>query len=169
MPFSGTRTAPGRTILPLLTGFCLLWSGCSRPSKPDESERPRPRVAVLEVQQRDVPVYREWIGTLEGAVNAEIRAQITGYLIAQYYREGSRVRRGEGLFEVDPRPLKAELSQALAALAQAKAAQVKAEQDECRNLVLYDRQVISAQERDRFVEAADAARAETAARQAVVD
>ncbi len=144
-------------------------AGCSRKPEPTAKEEAPPQVSVLEVLRRDVPIERVWIGTLEGAVNAEIRAQVSGYLISQAYREGAQVKRGELLFTVDARPLEAEYSQALAALARARAAQVKAEQDECRNLLLYDRSVISAQERDRFVEAADAARAETLAQQAVVD
>ncbi len=143
-------------------------AGCSRKPEP-VAEGPPPQVAVLEVVRRDVPIERVWIGTVEGAVNAEIRAQVSGYLISQAYREGARVKRGQLLFTVDARPLEAEYGQALASLARARAAQVKAEQDECRNLLLFDRSVISAQERDRFVEAAAATRAETLAQQAVVD
>jgi len=81
------------------------------------------------VEQRDVPVYREWIGTLEGMVNAAIRARVTGYLLTQNYSEGSFVRKGQLLFEIDPRPFDAALGQALGQLAQTKGqlAQAKAQ------------------------------------------
>ena len=79
-----------------------------------------PEVEVVQVTQQDVPVYREWIGTLDGMVNAEIKAQVTGYLMKQVYTEGSLVREGQPLFEIDPRPFQAALDQAKAAVAQAE-------------------------------------------------
>ena len=79
-----------------------------------------PGVEVVQVTQQDVPVYREWIGTLDGMVNAEIKAQVTGYLMKQVYTEGSLVREGQPLFEIDPRPFQAALDQAKAAVAQAE-------------------------------------------------
>jgi membrane fusion protein (multidrug efflux system) len=79
-----------------------------------------PGVEVVRVTQQDVPVYREWIGTLDGMVNAEIKAQVTGYLMKQVYTEGSLVREGQPLFEIDPRPFQAALDQAKATLAQAE-------------------------------------------------
>jgi membrane fusion protein (multidrug efflux system) len=84
---------------------------------------------VVQVEQRDVPVYREWIGTLDGMVNAAIRAQVTGYLLRQNYSEGSFVRKGQLLFEIDPRPFQAVVDQAQGQLAQANAqvAQAKAQ------------------------------------------
>jgi RND family efflux transporter MFP subunit len=82
---------------------------------------PPPIVEVATVEQRDVPVYGEWIGTLTGQVNADIKAQVTGYLLTKKYKEGSYVRKGELLFEIDPRPFQAALDQAKAQLAQAKA------------------------------------------------
>jgi membrane fusion protein (multidrug efflux system) len=82
---------------------------------------PLPTVEVATVEQRDVPVYGEWIGTLTGQVNADIRAQVTGYLLKQNYKEGSYVRKGELLFEIDPRPFQAALDQAKAQLDQAQA------------------------------------------------
>jgi membrane fusion protein, multidrug efflux system len=80
-----------------------------------------PTVEVAQVQQEDVPVYGEWIGTLDGLVNADVRAQVTGYLQKQGYQEGSFVRRGQLLFQIDPRPFQAALDQAQGQLAQAKA------------------------------------------------
>ena len=80
---------------------------------------PRPLdVEVVKVQQEDVPVYSEWIGTTEGLVNADIKAQVTGYLLRQDYKEGSFVKKGELLFEIDPRPFQAVLDQANGQLAQ---------------------------------------------------
>lgn len=80
-----------------------------------------PEVQVLQVQQQDVPIIHEWIGTLDGLVNADVRAEVTGYLLMQGYQEGSFVKKGQLLFEIDPRPFKAALDQAEGQLAQAKA------------------------------------------------
>jgi RND family efflux transporter MFP subunit len=80
-----------------------------------------PDVEVLQVQQEDVPIIHEWIGTLDGLVNADVRAQVTGYLMIQGYEEGAFVKKGQLLFEIDPRPFQAALDQAQGQLAQAKA------------------------------------------------
>lgn len=64
----------------------------------------KPEVEVATVEQRDIPIEREWIGTLDGMVNAAIKAEVTGYLMRQNYTEGSFVRQGQLLFEIDPRP-----------------------------------------------------------------
>src|SRR5215469_10946587 len=66
-------------------------------------------VEVVKVEQEDVPIYGEWIGTLDGLVNADVRAQVTGYLMKQAYQEGSSVKKGQLLFEIDPRPFQAAL------------------------------------------------------------
>jgi membrane fusion protein, multidrug efflux system len=78
-----------------------------------------PDVEVVSVEQKDLPVYREWIGTLDGLVNAAIRSQVTGYLLTQNYSEGSFIKKGQLLFEIDPRPLQAAVDQAKGQLAQA--------------------------------------------------
>lgn len=89
-----------------------------RSSKPAQAA-PRPLdVAVVQVEQRDVPIYSEWIGTTDGMVNADIKAQVTGYLLRQNYKEGSFVKKGELLFEIDPRPFQAALDQANGQVAQ---------------------------------------------------
>ena len=90
-------------------------------AKPTAQVRPVPVVQVAPVEQRDVPVYGEWIGTLAGLVNADVKAQVTGYLVTQNYKEGSLVKKGQLLFEIDPRPFQAALDQAEGQLAQAKA------------------------------------------------
>jgi len=86
-----------------------------------------PVVEVVKVQQQDVPIYAEWIGTMDGLVNADVRAQVTGYLMKQGYQEGSFVRQGQLLFQIDPRPFQAALDQAQGQLAQAKAMLANAE------------------------------------------
>jgi membrane fusion protein, multidrug efflux system len=78
-------------------------------------------VLVAQVQQQDVPIYGEWIGTLDGLTNADVRAQVTGYIMRQAYQEGAFVKKGQLLFEIDPRPFQAALDQAEGQLAQAKA------------------------------------------------
>jgi len=90
----------------------------SRTNKPVQAA-PKPLdVEVVQVKQEDVPVYSEWIGTTEGLVNAEIKAQVTGYLLRQDYQEGSFVKKGQLLFEIDPRPFQAALDQANGQVAQ---------------------------------------------------
>lgn len=84
-------------------------------------------VLVAQVEKKDVPIYREWIGTLDGLVNADVRAQVTGYIMKQAYLEGAYVRKGDLLFQIDPRPFQAALDQAQGQLAQAKAALANAE------------------------------------------
>src|SRR5712671_3476391 len=80
-----------------------------------------PDVQVVLVEQKDVPIFGEWIGTLDGFTNADVRAQVTGYLLRQGYQEGAFVKKGQLLFEIDPRPFQAALDQAEGQLAQAKA------------------------------------------------
>jgi RND family efflux transporter MFP subunit len=80
-----------------------------------------PDVEVVQVEQKDVPIYGEWIGTLDGFTNADVRAQVTGYLMRQAYQEGAFVKTGQLLFQIDPRPFQAALDQAAGQLAQAKA------------------------------------------------
>jgi membrane fusion protein (multidrug efflux system) len=89
-----------------------------RSTKPAQAA-PRPlEVEVVQVEQREVPIYSEWIGTTDGMVNADIKAQVTGYLLRQNYKEGSLVKKGELLFEIDPRPFQAALEQANGQVAQ---------------------------------------------------
>jgi len=94
-----------------------------------ETKQSPPEVQVSAVEQRDVPIYHEWIGTLDGMVNAAIRAQVTGYLLTQNYSEGSFVKKGQLLFEIDPRPFQAALDQAQGQLSMARGqlAQAKAQ------------------------------------------
>ena len=83
-----------------------------RTMKPRRASPAPPQVDVVQVQQQDVPIYSEWIGTTDGMVNADIRAQVSGYLLRKAYTEGALVKKGQLLFEIDPRPLQAVLNQA---------------------------------------------------------
>src|ERR1700733_189829 len=103
----------------LLAGLLLIF--LTRSGAKASVQAPPPIVEVATVEKRDVPVYGEWIGTLNGQVNADVKAQGTGYLLTRKYKEGAYVRKGELLFEIDPRPFQAALDQAKAQLAQAKA------------------------------------------------
>lgn len=105
-------------LLPI-AAMLLVSTGCERTSKAAIAPKPF-EVLVANVQQKDVPLYREWIGTVDGFVNAEIKAQVSGYLVKQDYTEGSFVRQGQLLFQIDPRPFQAELDQAEARLAQSE-------------------------------------------------
>jgi membrane fusion protein (multidrug efflux system) len=101
----------------LLCGTLVL-GGCSK-EKP--APPPPPAVEVTAVVQKDVPIYKEWVGALDGNINAVIRPQVTGYLIKQNYREGEMVKKGQVLFEIDPRTFQASLDQAKGQLAQQQA------------------------------------------------
>lgn len=96
-------------------------------------------VEVVPVEQKDVPIYAEWIGTLDGYTNADVRAQVTGYILRQDYQEGSFVKKGQLLFEIDPRPFQAALDQAEGQLAQAKATLANAEAVQGRTQLDVDR------------------------------
>lgn len=142
-----------------------------------------PAVEVAQVEQKDVPVYGEWIGTLDGLVNADVKAEVTGYLSRQDYREGSFVRKGQLLFEIDPRPFQAALDQAQAQLAQAKAQlgnaqanQVKAQLDVDRYTPLATVEAVSQQDLDNAVQnnlaakaAVETAKAQIQSAQAAVE
>ena len=102
----------------LLSAISFQLTSCGRNSA-GAAETTPPEVEVVAVEQKDIPVYREWIGTLDGQVNAAIRSQVTGYLLTQGYSEGSFVKKGQLLFQIDPRPLHAAVDQAQSQLAQA--------------------------------------------------
>ncbi len=114
-------------LLPALAGFAilLLSAGCSATAKAPGGFPP-PAVDVVTVEQKDIPIAREWIGTLDGYVNAPIKAQVTGYLLKQDYTEGSFVKKGQLLFEIDPRPFQAAVDQSEGQLAQANGQRAQA-------------------------------------------
>ena len=97
----------------------VLFTGCG---KAPASSGPPPAlpVSVVQIEASEVPVSNEWVGTMDGYVNAQIQPQANGYLIRQNYREGAKVAKGQVLFEIDPRPFQAALDQAKGQLAQAQ-------------------------------------------------
>src|SRR6516162_5584081 len=99
-----------RALLALLLVGALLSTGCSR--KPAQVAPNTPEVLVTTVQPRDVPRVLERVATLDGFINANINAQVQGYIISRDYQEGSLVRKGDLLFKIDPRPFEAALGQA---------------------------------------------------------
>jgi len=115
--FSKRKILISATIV--VIAIITVWLFAAARSNKSAQAAPRPLdVEVVHVAQQDVPVYSEWIGTTDGLVNAEIKAQVTGYLLRQIYKEGSFVTKGQLLFEIDPRPFQAELDQAHGQLAQ---------------------------------------------------
>jgi membrane fusion protein (multidrug efflux system) len=132
-------------------------------------------VLVVQVEQKDVPIYGEWIGTLDGLTNADVRAQVTGYLLRQGYQEGAFVKKGQLLFEIDPRPFKAaldqaegQLAQAKALLANAKAVQGRTQLDVDRYTPLAKEQAASQQDLDNAVQNNLAAKASVATAEAQI-
>src|ERR1700723_1276578 len=118
-----------------------------------------PVVEVVQVEQKDVPIFGEWIGTLDGLVNADVRAQVTGYLLRQGYQEGAFVKKGELLFEIDPRPFQAavdqaqgQLEQATPTLAKTEAVQGRTQLDVERYTPLAKEQAASQQDLDNAVQ-----------------
>src|SRR5436190_9084454 len=142
-------------------------TGCSR--KPAQTAPPPPEVLVTTVKPEDVPRIRERVATLDGFINANINAQVQGYIISRGYTEGSVVKKGDLLFQIDPRPFQAALAQAKGTLAKDKANQAKTDADEKRALDLFQKKVISDQERDTAIAAAGSNRANVEADEAAVD
>ena len=118
------KIAGSGVLLLLIAGAAVVISRYRNPTKESPAQPPEVRVAVVE--QRDLPIEHEWIGTLDGLVNADIRAQVTGYLLRQDYKEGSFVHQGQLLFEIDSRPFEAAVTQASGQYEQAKAQLVQA-------------------------------------------
>ena len=121
--------------------------------------QPPPDVLVADVKQQDVPIYGEWIGTLAGQVNANVQAQVSGYLLKRDYQEWANVRTGQLLFEIDPRPFQAaldqaegQLAQAIAQLANAEAVQHRDQLDVERYAPLAKEQAASQQDLDHPAE-----------------
>ena len=157
-----TTTAWATPLIILTT--CL--TACSR--KAEQAGPPPPTVVVATVTRRDVPVIKEGVATLDGSINANINAQVQGYIVSRDYKEGSGVKKGDLLFRIDPRPFEASLAQAKATLAKDRAMQLKASADQMRAMQLFMGKVISAQERDAAVAAAESNKANVDAGEAAV-
>ena len=121
------------------------------------------------VETRDVPMYGEWVATLDGYVNAEIRPQVAGYIIKQNYAEGSLVRKGQVLFEIDPRPFQATLDRAKGDLAQAQAQLGKSTLDVERDTPLAEARAIAKSQLDNEVQAKLGAQAAVESAKAAVE
>src|ERR1700678_1925984 len=180
---------PLPALLFLAAGLLVTATGCS--SKTNAAAAPAPpEVKVVEVEQKDVPIYQEWIGTLDGLVNADIKAEVSGYLLEQAYAEGSFVKKGQLLFQIDPRPFQAalelaqgqeaqaegQLAQARAQLAQAEAQVTVAQANQRRTQLDVDRyiplaqqQAITTQDLDNATQNNLAAKAQVQSAQAQVE
>lgn len=118
-----------RLILAAPLAFCaLILDGCGgKPAAAGPAAYPPPDVEVVPVAQENVLIHSEWVATIDGSVNAQIQPQVTGYVVRQNYQEGAFVRKGQVLFEIDPRPMQAVLDQAKAQVAQAESQVTQAE------------------------------------------
>ena len=153
-------------VLGLLLVAGFLVDGCSRKSA--QVVPGAPEVLVTTVVPKDVPRVLERVATLDGFINANINAQVQGYIVSRDYKEGSVVKKGDQLFQIDSRPYEAALAQAKGTLAKDKANLTKAEADEKRAVDLFNKKVISDQERDTAIAAAGSSRANVEADEAAV-
>jgi RND family efflux transporter MFP subunit len=160
-----------KAILAGFIGAALLSSllGCSNGNVRAAAPPPPPVVEVAPVIQKDVPVQGEWVGTLEGYVNAQIQPQVSGYLIRQDYQEGGFVRKGQLLFEIDPRPFQAVLDQAKGQLAQAQAQMANAELNVKRDIPEAEAHAIPQSQLDTDTQTLRAAKASVEADQAALE
>lgn len=143
-------------------------AGC-RKEETVQAPPPPPEVEVVAAQTRDVPILAEWIGVADGLVNAKIRAQVGGYLLRQNYKEGSLVKKGDLLFEIDPRPFVAALAKAEAQLAQARSQQATTDLYVKRYEPLVKQGAISRQQYDDAVQNDLSAKAGVQSAQAAVE
>jgi membrane fusion protein (multidrug efflux system) len=158
------RRVPAVVVAAVLSAL----TACS-PSEKNAGPPAPPEVLVIAAAARDVPVYREWVGTLDGSENAQIRARVVGYLLKREYQEGSRVKEGDELFQLDARPFEASLAEAKSQLEQGKAVQIASQSDADRNKELFNRKVISEQEFTNKTQQNDANIAKVGALQAAVE
>jgi RND family efflux transporter MFP subunit len=168
VPTSGALITP--ISLSLLFAVSLLNAvGCGNSKVRAAAPPPPPVVEVAPVIQRDVPVQGEWVGTLDGYVNAQISPQVSGYLIRQDYHEGAFVRKGQLLFEIDPRPFQAALDQAKGQLAQAQAQMANADINVKRDVPEAEAHAIPQSQLDNDTQSLLAAKAAVEADQAAVE
>lgn len=155
------------TLRTALVALAVAFAGCEEKTAPVAP--PPAEVYVAGVAQKDVPIFQEWVGTMDGYINAQIRARVRGYLQQRPYTEGSRVRTGDLLFAIDARPYQAALDQAKGELGRADAALTKSQQDVARYTPLAAEGAISQQELDNAVQAARSNRAAVEAARANVE
>ena len=152
----------------MLTGLVLLTLFACKKAAPPSAIRPPVPVTLGAVIQKDMPNHKEWIGNLQGTVTAMVKPNIAGNIIQRYYTEGSVVKQGEPLFQIDPAPFQATLDKAKADLATAVATQTKVQQDFVRSQNLLAGQVISIQEFQNQQQNYQATVGQVAAQQAAV-
>ena len=164
-------TSKSRSVFTMLIlgGVLTLLAGCGSSTTKAAPAPPPPEVQVATVVQQDTPIYSEWVATLDGYVNAQIQPRVSGYIIRQDYKEGSIVRKGEVLFEIDPRPFKAALDQAKAQVAQAEAQLGKARLDVERDTPLAQARAIAQSQLDTEIQAKLGAQAQVEAAKANVE
>ncbi len=155
------------SILAFLPMSSWIFLGCQSPNA--AAPQPPAEVEVAAVVQKDVPIYGEWVATLDGYVNAQIQPQVTGYIVQQSYKEGSFVRKGQILFQIDPRPFQAVLDQAKAQLAQSQAQLGKTQLDVDRDTPLAKERAIAQSQLDNDIQANLAARAAVKSAEAQVE
>lgn len=153
-------------ILRATAALALLLTGCPKHEKP---QPPEFTVPVAPPMQKDVPVVREWVGLTYAMVNADILAQVSGYLISQNYEDGALVKKGQLLFQIDPRPFKAALDQAQGNLAQAQAILIRDEANAKRAVDLLAKNVISREQYDDQIQAFESSKAAVVAGAAAVE
>src|SRR5882757_6995819 len=147
----------------------LAITACGRGNVHAAAKPPAPEVRVAPVIQQNVPVFSEWVATMDGYVNAQIRPQVSGYIIKQEYKEGSLVRKGQVLFEIDPRPFKAALDRAKGDLAQAQAQLGKSILDVERDTPLAEARAIAKSQLDNEIQAKRGAQAAIESNKAAVE
>ena len=158
---------PRRVDLALASFLLILSPACGKKSEAPPAAPPE--VLVVPVVQQDVPITREWIGTLEGSVDAEIRPKVQGYLLRRVYEEGTFVHKGQVLFEIDSRQFAAARDQSAGVVGRAEAHLAKTKQDVERYTPLAAQKAISQQELDNAISARDEAIAALAAAKAAAE
>jgi membrane fusion protein, multidrug efflux system len=159
----------GRSALVGALGLTTLLFGSGCGSEKEKPAPPPPGVTVAQVIQKDVPINQEWVGTMAGNVNADIRPKVDGFLLKRLYTEGSFVNKGEPMFQLDSRQAQASVEQATGNLERAKAAHAQSEIDVRRFTPLVAQRAVSQAELDKAQSAERAAQATVDADQAVLD
>jgi RND family efflux transporter MFP subunit len=166
---NAARSPYGRLVLSVAGLAVATACTANRAAEPAKKAADAPVVPIVDVQPERVEVPSEWIATLDGQVNAQIRPQVSGYLVRRRYEEGARVRKGDVLFDIDARPFTVALAQAEARLAQVRAELARANQDVARDTPLARERAIAQGQLETEIQAQIAAQAGVKAAEAAVD
>jgi membrane fusion protein (multidrug efflux system) len=158
----------GKSIIILAVLIAVFGLAGCQEEKKAVAPPPPPEVEVAEVVQKDVPLYQEWVASMDGLVNATILAQVQGYLIKQNYKEGDHIKKGGLLFEIDPRPFQAAVDEARAALAKQQAVLQTAQLNLKRILPLAAANAVSQRDKDNAIGQVQSSEAQVLASQAQV-